>query len=73
MEKRLTNPDESQMVEPGRREGEKYEVFNTYNPIVVFTHPNAFGFMGGDKKANKIRATALPYWGSAEEIRRYYE
>lgn len=63
---------ESQMVEPGRR-GEPVEIFNTYNPVVVFTHKNAFGYMGGDKRANKIRATALPYWGSAESVMRLYE
>ncbi len=73
MEKRLTNPSEGQMVEPGRRKEEKYETFNTYNPIVVFTHPNAFGYMGGDKKAHKIRAIALPYWGEAKEVRRLWQ
>lgn len=72
MENRLKNPKESQMVEPGRREGEKFETFNTYNPVVVFTHPNAFGYMGGSKRANKIRATALPYWGTAEKVRKMW-
>lgn len=72
MTKRLRNSDESQMVEPGRRSGENYETFNTYNPVVVFTHPNAFGYMGGDKRANKIRATALPYFGTAEEVRKLW-
>ena len=72
MSKRLENPDESQMVEPGRRSGENYETFETYNPVVVFTHPDAFGYMGGDKRATKIRATALPYWGSAAKIKKEY-
>jgi hypothetical protein len=72
MTKRLENPDESQMVEPGRRDGEKSETFGTYNPIVVFTHPNAHGYMGGKKRADKIRATALPMWGSATKVRGYY-
>lgn len=72
MEKRLQNPDESQMVEPGRRAGELWENFTTYNPIVVFTHPNAFGYMGGDKRANKIRALSLPYWGEASKIKDLY-
>lgn len=73
MEKRLSNPDESQMVEPGRKKGEKTETFNTYNPIVVFTHPDAFGYMGGDKRATKIRALSLPYWGEASEVRKLWE
>ncbi len=68
MEKRLQNPDESQMVEPGRRDGEIYETFETYNPIVVFTHPDAFGYMGKKKQASKIRALSLPYWGEAGKV-----
>src|SRR3990167_7181314 len=47
MEKRLKNPDESQMVEPGRDSGEWSETFLTYSPVIVLTHPNAFGYMGG--------------------------
>lgn len=73
MEQRLENPNEKYMVEPGRRSGEWSETFNTYNPVVVFTHPDAFGYMDGKKKAHKIRATALPFWGSAEEVMKYYE
>lgn len=72
MEKRMQNPNESQMVEPGRRKGEAYETFNSYNPIVVFTHPDAFGYMGGDKKAGKIRALSLPYWGTAKGVYELY-
>lgn len=72
MEERLKNPNEAQMVEPGRKEGEESETFNTYNPVVVFTHPDAFGYMRGRKKAHKIRATALPYWGSAKEVYEFY-
>lgn len=72
MEKRLKNPNESQMVEPGRRNGEPYETFNTYNPVVVFTHPDAFGYMNGEKKAHKIRATALPYWGDATWLKEQF-
>lgn len=73
MENRLQNPDESKMVEPGRRKGEKYETFETYNPVVVFTHPNAFGYMDGDKRAGKVRALELPYWGKASEVVKYYQ
>jgi hypothetical protein len=73
MEERMKNPDEGQMAEPGRREGEKAEEFNTYNPIVVFTHQDAFGFMGGNKRATRIRALSLPYWGSAEAIMEMYK
>jgi hypothetical protein len=71
MERRL-KLNESQMVEPGRREGEKFETFNTYNPVVVFTHPDAFGYMGGNKRANKIRALSLPYWGEADKLKEKY-
>jgi len=67
MEKRLENPDESKMVEPGRG-GELSENFETYNPVVVFTHPDAFGYMEGKKQASKIRALSIPYWGSAEGV-----
>jgi hypothetical protein len=68
MVRRLDNPDERKMVEPGRKDGEKSEVFNTYKPVVVFTHPDAFGYMKGNKRAGMIRATALPHWGAAEEV-----
>jgi len=73
MEERLTNPDESKMVEPGRRKNEKFETFETYNPVVVFTHPNAFGYMGGDKRASRIRALEIPYFGTAKEVVKLYQ
>lgn len=73
MEERLINPNEAKMVEPGRRIGENWETFETYNPIVVFTHPDAFGYMHGSKRASKIRALELPYWGTAKEVRKLYE
>lgn len=66
--------------EPGRNTHEKALgvtqrksiEFNSYNPVVVFTHPKAFGYMGGNKRANKIRALSLPYWGAAEDVRKLY-
>lgn len=74
MEKRLQNPDESQMIEPGRGVGELHETFETYNPIVVFTHPNAFGYMDGKKLASKIRALSIPYWNEADRLKeKYYD
>lgn len=74
MEKRLQNPNESRMVEPGRNQGEKFETFETYNPLVVFSHPKSFGYasQGKNKRATKIRALSLPYWGSAKDLREWY-
>ncbi len=59
---------EKHMFEPGRGEGEKTHAFATYNPVVVFQHPDGFGYMEGKKGAEKVRATALPYWGSARKV-----
>lgn len=60
------------MFEPGRS-GEEWERFETYNPVVVITHPNAFGYMGGSKGANKIRAFEIPYFGKASDIMKAYK
>lgn len=70
MEQRLKLP-ESKMVEPGRRPGEKVEIFNTYNPVIVFQHPTSFA--GTNKRASRIRALELPYFGTANKIKEYYE
>jgi hypothetical protein len=60
------------MFEPGRGK-EAWEHFETYNPVVVFTHPDAFGYMDGDKRANKIRALEILYFGKASDIIKLYE
>lgn len=75
MEKRLENPDEKRMVEPGRVDGECSETFDTYKPIIVFTHPDSFGyaFQGKRKRASRIRALELPYWGTAQRVMEFYE
>lgn len=68
--------------EPGRTDHErklrvtrqKSEVFNTYNPVVVFFHPGSYGydFWGTKKKAGKIRALEIPHFGKAEDIIKLY-
>ena|SRR3990167_2194991 len=72
MSERIKLP-ESQMVEPGRRDGEPSEVFETYNPIVVFSHPDSYGYGTKRKKAGKIRALEIPRWGTAEDVMDAYE
>ena len=62
--------------EPGRyehRQGttlRKAEHFHSPTPNVIVTHPEAIGFAshGTRKKPGFLRATALPYWGSTEDI-----
>ena len=59
------------MFEPGRG-NEEWEAFETYNPVVVFTHPDAFGYLDGKKRAGKIRALEIPYFGKASDIMKLY-
>lgn len=51
------------------------EYFYTNPPNIVFSHQTALGFqeLGTRKRVGDIRATEIPYWGTAEEIRRLYE
>ncbi len=44
--------------------------FYSYIPNIVFSHPKSFGFLttGTRKRAGKIRALSLPYWGTAEKV-----
>lgn len=66
--------------EPGRNQHEKglgitqrkSEEFLTYNPIVVFSHPSANAHKTSTKKAGKIRALSIPYWGEANKIMEMY-
>ena len=62
--------------EPGRYEHRlgttprKSEVFMTDVPNIAVTHPEAIGFasQGTRKRHAGLRVTALPHWGSAEEV-----
>ncbi len=76
------NPPEMWMGEPGRNQHEKAlgvtqqksEVFETYSPVVVFSHPDSFGYesTGDKKRAGKIRALELFHWGTAQEVMDIY-
>jgi hypothetical protein len=62
--------------EPGRYEERlgttprKSEMFMTVIPNIVVSHPEAIGFesLGTRKRHHRLRATALSYWGSAEDV-----
>lgn len=87
MEERFAKyPDESKVnlgiwAEPGKYERQlgvtvrDTEVFTTNPPNIVFSHENELSFsgLGTRKKVGEIRATDIPYWGKAEDIRRIYE
>lgn len=51
------------------------EEFATTVPNIVFSHPEAFGYLnlGKRKKIGYISAIEVPYWGSAEEVMKLYE
>lgn len=50
------------------------EYFYTNPPNIIFSHQTNLQFEGlGTRKAlGQVRATSVPYWGSAEKIREYY-
>lgn len=87
MEERFAKyPDDSKIdisiwAEPGKYEGHlgvtkrQFEKFYSDNPNVAFSHETALSFNGlGKRKAQgKIKATAIPYWGTAEQVRSLYE
>lgn len=52
-----------------------WEAFTTNPPNIVFSHETSLSYknLGKRKKAGEIRATEIPYWGTAEKIQRYYE
>ena len=79
----ITKIPEKWMGEPGRNDYEsqlgvslnKSVDFYTYDPLVVFSHPDSLGYIvqGSKKKANAIRALEIPYWGRASDvITKYY-
>lgn len=78
-------PDDSKIpikyfAEPGRYETglkvkvQKTEEFFSTTPMVSFTHPESLGYQihGVRKSLGNDRAYQLPYWGTAEEISRFY-
>ncbi len=62
--------------DPGRFENllgvteRKTEEFYTKNPSIVFSHPEAFGWLnqGKKKKMGDIRIVEMDYWGRAENV-----
>lgn len=73
--------NESIFGEPGKYDNQlgttphPSEAFYTNPPNIVFSHQTALQFKGlGTRKAvGQIRATEVPYWGRAEELRKYYD
>jgi len=69
--------------EPGRNDHErqlgipqrKSVTFETYNPQVVFSHEDSFCYetLGKRKRASKIRALEIYYWGKADNIIKLYK
>ena len=86
MEERFKKyPDESKIniaiwAEPGKYEKNlavterKSELYYSHVPSVAFSHETALSFLnlGKRKKLGELRVTALPQWGSAEEVIRCY-
>lgn len=79
-------PNESKVnlglwAEPGKYEDQlgvtvrQTEKFYTAIVNVAFSHETAlaFGNLGTRKKLGNLRVTALPYWGSAEQVLSLYE
>src|SRR3989304_7701570 len=62
--------------DPGRYEGNlgvtvrETEEFYSGCPNIVFSHPEAFGYLsrGTRKKLGDIKALEIPYWGRAEDV-----
>lgn len=78
-------PDESNInlslwAEPGKYERQlgvtvrEFEEFVTNPPNIIFSHETALSFegLGTKKRMGEVRATDIPYWGSAEEARGLY-
>lgn len=51
------------------------EEFYSGCPNIVFSHPEAFGYLsrGKRKKLGDIKAIEIPYWGRAEDILKLYK
>lgn len=85
-ERFLRWPDDSKIdlsiwAEPSKYERQldvsirEAEIFCTNPPNIMFSHQTALSFkgLGTRKRLGEIRATELPYWGEASEIRNLYE
>lgn len=67
--------------DPGRYESNlgvtvrETEEFYSDNPSIVFSHPEAFGYLsrGTRKRLGDLKAIELPYWGRAENILKLYD
>jgi len=67
--------------DPGRYEDKlgvtvrETEEFYSGTPNIVFSHPEAFGYLsrGTRKKLGDLKAIELPYWGRAEDILKLYQ
>lgn len=87
MEERFLRwPDDSKVdlslwAEPGKYERQldvsvqESEIFWTNPPNIVFSHETAlsFGNLGKRKRLGELRATEIPYWGKASDIRSLYQ
>lgn len=79
---KIENPELKYFGDPGRYEEKlgvsvrkTYEVYCD-NPSIVFSHPEAFGYLsqGTRKKHGDLRIVELVGWGRAEEVAKaYYE
>jgi hypothetical protein len=78
------NPDDSIKdiwAEPSKYEKslgvtpQEHEVFYTNPPNIKFSHPTelSFGALGTRKRAGELRATEIPYWGHARDVRSLYD
>jgi len=67
--------------DPGRYESNlgvtvrETEEFYSGCPNIVFSHPEAFGYLsrGTRKRLGDLKAIELPYWGRAEDILKLYQ
>lgn len=53
----------------------EHEEFYTNPPNIKFSHPTELSFeaLGTRKRAGELRATEIPYWNKASDIRRLYD
>jgi hypothetical protein len=52
----------------------EHEEFYTLPPNIKFSHETELSFagLGTRKRSGELQATALPYWGRAEDVRKLY-
>jgi hypothetical protein len=86
LEERFSKWDESNIDkrifgEPGKYDNQlgttpyPSQYFYTNPPNIVFSHQTALGFkeLGTRKRVGDVRATEIPYWGTAKQVRSLYE